>query len=297
MKRAQIFVTTCDRRAFEVEQTKQFLRLNGYLVSDYHKKVDTQAELIVLFTCGFTQVAEELGFDLLKKIENAKRTGSKVVFGGCIPAINPKRTSKEFQGPTFTPRSYSNLDEIIGAQHRFEEVRMPNVCCRSARSNTRTTLNGVLAALRQFDYSFSGLKNFQKWLRFVRLLATLKSAYSIQIEKGCSMECTYCAIRKAVGPLRSKIPEGVIDELQIGLDTGHKVFTLYGDNAGSYGLDKGTNLGPLLDQVAQVNGQFQLHLTDISPVYLPLMYTQAIALCRRGVLVSMYNLAAAGSLT
>ena len=101
MKRAQLIVTTCDRRAFEVEQTKQFLNQNGYLVSDDHKKVDTRAELIVLFTCGFTQAAEDLGLDLLKKIEKAKRTGTTVVFGGCIPAINPERTSKEFHGPSF----------------------------------------------------------------------------------------------------------------------------------------------------------------------------------------------------
>jgi tRNA A37 methylthiotransferase MiaB len=41
-----------------------------------------------------------------------------------------------------------------------------------------------------------------------------------------------------------------------------------GDNAGSYGLDIGTNLGKLLERILEVAGDFSLDLTDINPVYL-----------------------------
>ena len=43
-----------------------------------------------------------------------------------------------------------------------------------------------------------------------------------------------------------------------------------GDNAGGYGLDIRTNLGKLLDRMLEVEGDFELDMTDINAVYLPL---------------------------
>jgi len=61
-----------------------------------------------------------------------------------------------------------------------------------------------------------------------------------------------------------------------------------GDNAGSYGLDVRTNMGHLLDRIAAIEGNFDLDLTDINPVYLPMIFESARRLCAQGRLCSLY---------
>ena len=60
------------------------------------------------------------------------------------------------------------------------------------------------------------------------------------------MQCSYCSIKTAIGKLRSKPLSSVLEEFRNGLKLGYKEFQFVGDNAGSYGLDIGTNLGEVL---------------------------------------------------
>jgi hypothetical protein len=39
---------------------------------------------------------------------------AQIIVATCSRRINPKRVSKEFDGPTVSPQLYEHLDEIIG---------------------------------------------------------------------------------------------------------------------------------------------------------------------------------------
>lgn len=290
MQTAQIIMTSCDRRALELEQIKSFLKGNGYHVSDYDWKVDPKADVIILSTCGFTQAAEDFGFETLHRIQNEKKSGATVILGGCIPEINAKRVSEEFGGPTFSPQSYCTLNKILNVQHRFEEFKRPNRYNSSLKSDVyRADVYRAIGSLKTFDGSLVGFKYISS-----RLILGIKSflnknqTYSIQIQEGCSMGCTYCVIQKAIGPLRSKPIESVIREFNEGLAKGNKRFQLVGDNAGSYGLDIGTNLGHLLDRISIIDGDFTLELTDINPIFLPHIFESTLKLIAQNRLSSLY---------
>jgi len=126
MRTAQIIITSCNRRELEIEHMRRFLRGNGHRVSDDDWSVDRSADLVFLSTCGFTQAAEDFGFETLHRINRQKAPSAEVVMCGCIPAINPRRVKNEFGGRTFTPQSYSALDGIIHATHSFHEFSRPN---------------------------------------------------------------------------------------------------------------------------------------------------------------------------
>jgi len=297
MMKAQVIITSCSRRSLEIEQIKSFLQGNGYLLIRDDWNVDPEADLILLSTCGFTKAAEDFGFDTLHHIQATKKPSAKVVFGGCIPEINPDRVMEEFNGPTFSPQSYSQLSEILGAKHKFEEYKRPNTLENNGISSLITDARKAMEIIKTFDGSFSGIGYISQRLGNGIRRRSIRTKYAnldnhgtfyIQIQEGCSMHCNYCAIKMAIGPLRSKPEEAVLDEFRTGLSEGYRHFQLVGDNAGSYGLDIGTSLGKLLDQISEVNGDFVLDLTDINPVYLASIFEPVKRLCIKKKISSLY---------
>lgn len=297
MAKAQIIVTSCSRRSLELEQVKNYLRGNGYELSSNDWMVDPEADLVLLSTCGFTQAAEDFGFETLRRIQETKKSGAKTVLGGCIPKINPDRVAKEFDGPTFSPQSYSQLDEILGTKHSWNEFKRPNTFDNSKTAVLVQDAQKAISILKTFDGSFSGLEYISRRLGSGLRRKMIRTKYAnlydvntfyIQIQEGCSMHCNYCAIRMAIGMLRSRPMETILDEFKIGLSKGYKQFQLAGDNAGSYGLDIGTNMGKLLDRLLEFEEDFVLDLTDINPVYLPLIFEPVKRLCTGEKIASLY---------
>jgi ribosomal protein S12 methylthiotransferase len=274
---AQIIITSCSRRGLEIEQLKSYLLGNGYHLRRDDWNVHPDTDLILLSTCGFTQAAEDFGFETLQRVQASKKPGARVILGGCIPEINPRRVQAEFDGPTFSPQSYASLDAILGAARPWAEFSRPNTFDGHGAASLITDARRALDVIKTFDGSWSGLGYISQRLgsgvrqRLIRTrYANLenKHTYYVQIQEGCSMHCTYCAIRMAIGPLRSRPLEPILAEIHTGLRKGYRHIQLMGDNAGSYGLDIGTNLGRLLEHILEIPGDFTLDLTDINPVYL-----------------------------
>jgi len=298
MKTAQIVITSCSRRELELEQMRGYLQGNGLDLSDDDWSVDKTADLIFLSTCGFTKAAEDFGFETLHRINREKKPSAEVVLCGCIPEINPARVKAEFNGVTFSPQSYSRLDDIISAEKPFDDFRRPNLLrSKGIKSNLRDDLKKGIQLIQSYDGSFSGLQNLTRKLgngvtrRIIRgRYANIESdkTFYIQIQEGCSMECSYCSIKTAIGKLRSKPLEYLLQDFRNGLQLGYKEFQLVGDNAGSYGLDIGTNLGELLGELSRFEDDFKLDLTDINPAYLNIISKAVIELGSKGRIARLY---------
>ena len=239
-KKVQIIIKSCDRRVLELEQVKNWFIANGYTISNNHYSVDKTADIIILTTCGVTQMHEDFTFEMLERIKAGKKPEAQIILGGCVPEINPERVEKEFGGPTFSPKAYYKLDEIFDMKYKLDTFERPNLYKMKGlyRSDVGNTLDTV-----KYVASLSP----RCIMRGIKLRLTNRKTFYIQIHEGCSMGCTYCAIQKAIGPLRNSKPiDDVISEFKDGLKKGYKHFRLIGDCAGSYGLDIKTNLGKLL---------------------------------------------------
>lgn len=278
----QIIIKSCDRRVLELEQVKAWLIGNGFKLSKNHFDVDSKADIIILTTCGVTQLHEDFTFETLKKINAKKKPGAKIILGGCVPEINPKRVAEEFDGATFSPKSYHKLDEIFQLPKTLDSFDRPNIY--EMQGLYQSDVGNIIDTVK-YIYGLS-LPNI---MRGLKSRVRNRKTYYIQIHEGCSMGCSYCAIQKAIGPLRNSKPiETVIKELDEGLDKGYKNIRLIGDCAGSYGLDIGTNLGELLHRISENEKQFSLELTDINPVFLEVIYQPVRTLCLQKRLSSLY---------
>jgi threonylcarbamoyladenosine tRNA methylthiotransferase MtaB len=151
--------------------------------------------------------------------------------------------------------------------------------------------------LKTFDGSISSAKYISRRIsngvnkRLIRNnLVHLNSQdfFYIQIQEGCSMQCSYCSIKDAIGPLRSRPMAEILDEFNSGLVRGFRNFQFMGDNAGSYGLDNNQSFSELLQKVSEIDGEFIVELTDINPVYLKRIAPGVKSLIEKKRLSSLY---------
>ena len=157
MPKAQIILTRCSRRSLEIEQLRHYLEENGYNLSKDNWRVDPQADVILLSTCGFTQAAEDFGFATLLRVRGTVKPGAQVIFGGCNPEIDPGRMQLEFSGPTFSPQSYACLDDILQVDRGFDTFERPNILDGVGGSALIQDAYKAVELVKTFDGSYSGL--------------------------------------------------------------------------------------------------------------------------------------------
>jgi len=115
-------------------------------------------------------------------------------------------------------------------------------------------------------------KNTIKYLFNRHLLLYLypyeKKNYHVRISWGCLGNCTYCAIQKAIGPLKSKPIDECINDFSIGLKKGFKDFIITADDVGAYGVDIGYNFPQLLERLSSLKGRYNISIQDFDPKWI-----------------------------
>jgi len=97
-----------------------------------------------------------------------------------------------------------------------------------------------------------------------RVLTQAPTAY-LRIQDGCDNRCSYCTIPSIRGPLRSRPPEEIEEELGRLLDGGFREFNLIGQDTTSYGRDRGTDIKRLLARLLAVKGDYFMRLLYMHP--------------------------------
>lgn len=102
----------------------------------------------------------------------------------------------------------------------------------------------------------------------------LRTRALVKIQDGCDNACTYCVIRVARGPQRSRPPDQVLAEVRARLAAGHKEIVLTGVHLGAYGRDRGggeveTDLWDLVARLLAETDVARLRLSSIEPWDLP----------------------------
>lgn len=117
------------------------------------------------------------------------------------------------------------------------------------------------------------------------LTAPMRTRSYIKIEDGCNNRCSYCLIRKARGPVRSKDPALVLEEAASLAKAGAKEVILTGIEAASYGLDfddrrpYGHALAQLIREVQAINGIERIGLGSLEPTVMNEVFCEAARNC------------------
>lgn len=264
MKKVFIIPTSCEKRALDAKKIFVYLSKNGYEIVDQPK----DADIIIFVTCAFN---EEKAERALKQVKFLQNYNAELIIAGCLPAIESKRLSGIFDGKKIDTKSLDKIDDLFPENKiKFSSIDDANIRFQSL------DVDILRGPLKRIFIKSTCLKNIYLKIRnhvLKNLVGEHSSAYKgsiktqfhIRISWGCMGNCSYCAIKKAVGPFHSKPLDQCIREFKNGLALGYKDFIIAADDIGSYGLDISSSLPELLDKMTAIPGNYKLAIKDLHP--------------------------------
>ena len=229
------FTLGCKVNQFDTEGLITESREHGYEVVDFNGPAD----IYVLNTCTVTKEAERKARQLMRRVKR-KYPDAYLVVTGCFA-----QTSAEVL--TALPE----VDLVIGVAGRgrlFQilEEELP------LHSKNQVLPWTKADGFELFAPEFSG-----------------QTRAFLKIQDGCQSYCSYCRIPFARGPVRSLPSAQVLKEIERILAFGYKEIVLVGIHLGHYGIDLGTDLASLLEQIEQkwggADANWRLRLGSVDP--------------------------------
>lgn len=299
MKTAHCVNLGCSENHLDGALISRHLETNDWVLVDDPR----EADLIILNSCAFTRDAERQSLETYGKLQALRRPGARVVFAGCLPAINRQAVrAAGYEDVLVTPRTLHRLDDIMGATTPLDESRSG---CVPASSD------GIGLSFGNSDrFPWSILQ------RATRRLVTLIEAVSfipvprwlwqslylpdhrtevVRISVGCLNQCAFCAIPRAKGATRSVPLPIVVERVEAAVARGKRVIALSCDELASYGQDIGTDIVALLDRLTSLPGQFKLVLRNVHPEWFIRYWTGLAPIFARGRIAYMVMPVQSGS--
>ena len=131
----------------------------------------------------------------------------ELIVVGCLPDIESEKLKKIFNGRTISTKNLNFIDNYFPENTiKFKDISDADVISEGI---TPTQINKGINRIPLISITYLHLqKNIIKYLFNRHLLLYLypyeKNNYHVRISWGCLGSCTYCAIRKAIGTLKSK---------------------------------------------------------------------------------------------
>jgi tRNA A37 methylthiotransferase MiaB len=269
------FIDGCPRSMLDASKLLTYLQQNGWTRTDNM----AEAQLIFLSGCGFSQYAEDKSLNFLTVSCRNKPEGAKIVVFGCLTGTSPE-SLQAFDVTPITSANIDQLDDLIGASIKLKDIADANLMDKTLEQFTQ--VYGL--PYRVYVNSKLSLKFITRPL-FHFLLSKpepvdsrYNKVFNIRVAKGCNATCTYCAIKFAAGPVRSKPLDKIVAEFQKGLNEGYSVFRFVAEDVGGYGQDLGLSIVDLLEAICALKGDFQLIWDDFNPNWLIKYFPQLLAI-------------------
>ncbi|MFK5882153.1 MAG: tRNA (N(6)-L-threonylcarbamoyladenosine(37)-C(2))-methylthiotransferase MtaB [Sulfurospirillum sp.] len=192
-------------------------------------KNEDEADMVVVNSCTVTNGADVSARGYINALN---RKGKKVFIGGC--GALSKGEELFDKGKVFGVFGHSekeNLNKLLKKEDRFVQIG-------DLKSLDKTIVEDYLGKSKAF----------------------------IKIQEGCNFRCSYCIIPYVRGDARSQDESVILEQIQRLASHGFGEFVLTGTNIGSYGKDKNSSLGKLIQNIGKIRGVRQVRLGSIEPV-------------------------------
>lgn len=248
--------------------------LYQYLVKNDHKITQnpSEADYIIINSCGVFKDTENASLDLYKKYYSLKRKDAKIIMFGCLVKINLN---------LFTPLDIitisfgdnKKLDGIFYNHIKFEDV--PSYC--------NEDIMKILTAGEEI-YKFRSTKLFRPPKLLLKLSKKFRSNYkwvishflyknkqSVEIVErgtGCTGNCSYCVIKKAKSKIRSRKINDILEDIEKAYNEKTETLVLVADDCGGYGIDTKSNLPRLIYEINKVFPKLSIEIFYLNPLWI-----------------------------
>ena len=193
-------------------------RLQNYDITDDI----SDADVIIVNTCGFIKSAKEESIQTILEMHEARKKGSLLVVTGCLMQRYKDELIKELpEVDLFTGvADYDKIDEII---LKKQNLFSPQTYLQA---NEERVITG---------------SNYHAY---------------IKISEGCNQKCSFCAIPTFKGKLKSRSLENIVNEVKNLVKKGYYDFSFLSQDSSSYMRDHGVSDGliNLIDEIEKIEG-------------------------------------------
>ena len=261
MKTYYLASAGCPRRAVDSQKIADYLETNNL---KYTQDVEL-ADLIIVSTCAALKSREDLSKTAVTWYLEQKRRDAKVVVAGCLGKINPA-VKKEFNDVAFiSPREIDHLDDLIAARVPFKDIPDPN----------------QIGSFPLFPDKRERQAKDDRLNKRLDLGIDKKDLFTLRIATGCLGNCSYCAVKFAVGQLESKPLDAIVTEFKSGLAQGFKQFVLIAGDVGCYGVDIGISVVELLSALFSLEGNYKIIIKEFNAQWVVKYFDDLLALFKQ----------------
>ena len=261
MKTYYLASAGCPRRAVDSQKIADYLETNNL---KYTQDVEL-ADLIIVSTCAALKSREDLSKTAVTWYQDKKHPDAKIVVAGCLGKINPA-VKKEFNDVAFiSPREIDHLDNLITAKVPFKEIPDPN----------------QIGSFPLFPDKRERQAKNDRINKRLDLGIDKKDLFTLRIATGCLGNCSYCAVKFAVGQLESKPMDTIVTEFKSGLEQGFTQFVLIAGDVGCYGVDIGTSVVELLSALFSIEGNYKIIIKEFNAQWVVKYFDNLLALFKQ----------------
>mgnify|MGYP004701571933 FL=1 len=272
----------CNRRQLDIKSIRNYLESNSYELVDRPEDADK----ILVATCAFKKLEED---ESIQRLRHFRKYGAEMFVYGCLPDIAEDRYREFADIPNVAPREIEKIELLFpGNTKSYAEVADNNLIGKKSNNIFKSIVRTVQTQPtmdREFWHRMfaSGRK------KVTDIISPPVTPYYLFVCRGCLGKCSYCAIRKSIGLVRSKPIAAVVAEFQSGIKDGYRDFTILGDDPGCYGIDLEISLPELLqslfadaaeDKERKSKGEVVFRLNEIHPKFL-IPYTETFLAMER----------------
>ena len=246
MKKIASYALGCKVNQYESEAIAELFAEKGYEVVS----VEDIADIYIINTCTVTNFGDKKSRQLIRKVKR-QNEDAVVAVVGCYAQTAPKEL-EEIMG----------VNLVIGTKDKSKIVELVE-----AYQQEQGVCNYVTDIMH--ERTFEPLS--------IQKLSNRTRAY-LKIQDGCSQFCSYCIIPYARGPIRSRAPKDVVEEVKRLAENGFKEVVLTGIHVASYGKDlKTVTLTDIIKQVHDVEGIERIRFSSIEPNVVTETFAQEMA--------------------
>ncbi|MCR1809977.1 tRNA (N(6)-L-threonylcarbamoyladenosine(37)-C(2))-methylthiotransferase MtaB [Sulfurospirillum sp. hDNRA2] len=187
------------------------------------------ADIVVVNSCTVTNGADS---GVRSYINHVSKEGKKVIVAGC--------------------------GAMSKGESLFAQKKVFGVMGHSEKAHINTLL--------KYDRPFFEIGDLTSLDETIVHEYTGKTKAFIKIQEGCNFRCAYCIIPFVRGNARSQDENTIVEQVRKLALNGYGEFVLTGTNIGSYGKDKGSSLGKLVQRLGAIRGVRRIRLGSIEPI-------------------------------
>lgn len=238
----------CKVNQYESRAMEEALEARGYRICPH----DTACDAYIVNTCTVTAESDRKCRQLIRRLLS-QNPAAYVVVTGCFAQADPEGAALD------------GVDAVIGNEQKMRVVDVVDALFAQGHKN-QTVYTEVFAIKEARCFEPMHITSFDRTRTYVK------------IEDGCDSHCTYCAIRGARGPVRSKPLDEVLAQVRVLIDNGCAEIVLTGIETASWGKDlEQGDFGDLLCAVDALPGIGRVRLGSLDPAQIKPKFVEKIA--------------------